>query len=51
MLSKFRAFVVNGLDFVSGILELQSVKKPLITKTRKDENTKEEGERAFVVSF
>jgi hypothetical protein len=43
VLSKFRAFVVKDFDLVSGILEREIVKQSLITKTRKGEDTKEEG--------
>jgi hypothetical protein len=43
--------VVNDFDLVSGFLEGESVKQPLITKTRKGENTKEEGGYSKPIAF
>ena len=54
MLSKFRAFVMNGFDLGFGIVRGKSMKEPLITKTRRDEITKEDGVGCFrgeAVSF
>jgi hypothetical protein len=39
----FRAFVVNGFDLAFGVVSWKTPKQPLITKTRKGKNTKEEG--------